>query len=195
VQASASADLGPIVTLTNGAADAQGSGVAIDLNTFPPPATSTGVGVSGQPGKLVQYNPAARIVAQSAGNFEADLAFLCNRPGAANNGLLETMQITPQGATVYGNLCAMPQFEPVGLFTAGVAYPLTNAGIGIGTTSPRSALEASVNAGGKLGPVLTLTNPGGGQNAAAAIDFNTYNPPPSDDYIPSARIEALDDGN
>jgi hypothetical protein len=82
----------------------------------------------------------------------------------------------------------------MGLFTAGVAYPLTNAGIGIGTTSPRSALEASVNAGGKLGPVLTLTNPGGGQNAAAAIDFNTYNPPAAN-YNPSARIKAKDDGN
>jgi hypothetical protein len=55
--------------------------------------------------------------------------------------------------------------------------------------------EVSVNAGGKLGPVLTLTNTGGAKRAAAAVEMNTFDPPAAAYYYPSTRIEAVDDGN
>jgi hypothetical protein len=66
--------------------------------------------------------------------------------------------------------------------------------VGIGTPVPVSILEANVPATGTLGPSLTLTNPGGGLNAAAAIDFNTFSSS-SGTYNPSSRIEGVDDGN
>jgi hypothetical protein len=66
--------------------------------------------------------------------------------------------------------------------------------VGIGTTAPRSVLEADASAPGGLGPVLTLTNLGGGVDAAAAIDFNTFPPSSQGSYNPSSRIEAVDDG-
>jgi hypothetical protein len=195
VQASVSGKTGSIVTLTNSAADAQGSAAAMDLNTFPPPATSTTIGTVGHPGTLVQYNPSARILAQSAGNFEADVSISCNRPGAANNGLMEKVLITPGGVTAFGTLNVLPTPQISNVGNAGVAYAAPNMSVGIGTASPRSVVEVSVQAPpGQIGPSLTLTNPAGGQGAAASIDFNTYNPPAAD-YNPSARIEAQDDGN
>jgi hypothetical protein len=71
--------------------------------------------------------------------------------------------------------------------------------VGIGTETPVSAMEMSVSANGAVGPVLTLTNPGGNSQsgpgeAAAAIDFNTV-PVASSGYLPGARIEAVDDGS
>jgi hypothetical protein len=70
-----------------------------------------------------------------------------------------------------------------------------NGNVGIGTTSPRSVLEADVAAPSALGPTLTLTNKSGGANAAASVDLNTFTPSASGTYNPSSRIEALDDGN
>jgi hypothetical protein len=111
------------------------------------------------------YNPSSRILAVDAGNFANDIVFQTNAPGAANNGLVERVRVTANG-------------------------------VGIGTNAnPRSVLEASVNAGGALGPVMTLTNTGGNTNAAAAIDMNTFNPATTGTYNPSARIQAVDDGN
>ena len=72
---------------------------------------------------------------------------------------------------------------------------LTNGNVGIGTTAPRSALEADVSAPGAVGPVLTLTNTGGQTGAGGAVDFNTFPPSSSGTYNPSSRIEAVDDGN
>jgi trimeric autotransporter adhesin len=65
--------------------------------------------------------------------------------------------------------------------------------VGIGTSTPRSVLEAVVSASGALGPVLTLTNSGSGANTSAAIDFNTTLPA-GGSYTPGARIAAVDDG-
>jgi hypothetical protein len=70
----------------------------------------------------------------------------------------------------------------------------TAGNVGIGTPVPVSVLEAKVSATRTLGPSLTLTNPGGGLNAAAAIDFNTFSST-SGTYNPSSRIEGVDDGN
>ena len=50
-----------------------------------------------------------------------------------------------------------------------------------------------MGASGKLGPVLTLTNSGGGIGASAAVDFNSYGPSTNGTYNPAARIDALDD--
>jgi hypothetical protein len=69
--------------------------------------------------------------------------------------------------------------------------------VGIGTASPVSSLEISVNKQGGLGPALTLTNPGGpssSTNDSAALDFNTRNVVPGTSYNPQARIVAVDDG-
>jgi len=194
-EASSPGGMGPALTLTNNAADSVNQSVAIDLNTFPPPATVTTHGTIQQPPKIVAYNPSSRIMAQSAGNFEADIIFSSNNPGAPNNGLSERMRITPGGATLYGTLSAMPQPVVAEISTAGVAYPKPTVGIGIGTTSPRSALEVSVNASSSLGPVITLTNTGGNKNAAAGIDFNSFTPASAGTYNPSSRIEVVDDGN
>lgn len=76
-----------------------------------------------------------------------------------------------------------------------IGYGPSSAALGIGTSSPRSIVEATANAAGALGPIFTLTNTGGNPNAAAAIDFNSYTPSTAGTYNPSARIEAVDAGN
>jgi len=168
--------------------------VAIDLNTYPPPASSSPVVVEGKVGTGTQYNPSSRIEASSAGNFEADIVFLSNNPGAPDNGLMERMRITPGGTTVYGTMCTVPLAASIK--TGGPSDPaVTNVSVGIGTATPRSAMEATVNAPGALGPVVTLTNTGGNANASAALDLNTYSPSATGTYNPSSRIEALDTGN
>ena len=75
----------------------------------------------------------------------------------------------------------------------------SHVSVGIGTATPISALEVAVSNTGALGPVLTLTNPGGDNTStftdgAAAIDFNTTAVSTSGTYNPGARIEAVDDG-
>jgi hypothetical protein len=77
------------------------------------------------------YYPSARTEAQDDGSYGNHIIFLNKNPGAATNQLVERMRITSTGW------------------------------VGIGTTSPLSVLEASVQAAGTLGPALTLTNPGG----------------------------------
>jgi len=194
LEASSPGSFGPILTLTNNAADQAGSSVNLDLNTFPPPRGGFTTGTITNPPRPINYNPGARIAATSAGNYEADIGILSNNPGSANNGLSLRMQITPKGTTVYGTMISLAQPTLEDIFgTAGVPYTKASAGIGIGTSTPRSALEASVNAPGALGPIITLTNTGGGAKAAAAIDLNSYSP--TGTYYPTARIEAVDDGN
>ena len=75
----------------------------------------------------------------------------------------------------------------------------SHVSVGIGTPTPISAMEVAVSNTGALGPVLTLTNPGGDNtttfaDGAAAIDFNTTAISTSGTYNPGARIEAVDDG-
>ena len=59
--------------------------------------------------------------------------------------------------------------------------------VGVGTATPRSALEVAVSAPNSLGPVLTLTNSGQGESA---IDFNSGVPKIDAAYGPAARILA-----
>jgi len=69
--------------------------------------------------------------------------------------------------------------------------------VGIGTETPASALEISVNAPGAIGPALSLTNSvSSGSNYysgnATAINFYTY--PVASSVQPGAQISAVDDG-
>ena len=64
--------------------------------------------------------------------------------------------------------------------------------VGIGTTAPRSKLDVDDNLPNALGPVLTLTNNGGG--GQVAVDFNTYQPSTQGTYNPAARIAVYDSG-
>jgi hypothetical protein len=125
--------------------------VAIDLNTFPPPASSLPGSIDGKPLKAREC-PSSRIEAASAGNLEADLVFLSNNPGAPDNGLMERMRITPVGTTVHGTLCTMPLPATISTAIGRPSLPaVTNISIGIGTASPRSAFEATVDAGLAVG--------------------------------------------
>jgi hypothetical protein len=67
--------------------------------------------------------------------------------------------------------------------------------VGIGTATPISVFEASVNAPGALGPVVALTNPQTQTGGAEAIDFNSYLPSTTGVYNPAARIAVVDGGN
>jgi hypothetical protein len=71
--------------------------------------------------------------------------------------------------------------------------------VGICTDLQNSVLEVSQSAPGVLGPVLALINTGGGANAAAAIDFYTFDPGegagPDHVTSPTSEIKAVDDGN
>ncbi len=71
--------------------------------------------------------------------------------------------------------------------------------VGIGTATPSTTMEISVNAPNALGPTLLLSNPGGttasagsGQAAMASIDFKTYLHA-STQKSPTSRIVAVDD--
>ena len=116
------------------------------------------------PSSTGTYNPSSRIEAMDDGNWANDIVISSNHPGAPNNGLIETIRITSQGS------------------------------LGIGTAAPLSVLEADLSAPAAVGPRLTLTNTGGGFNAASAVDFNTFPPSSTGTYNPSARIAAVDQG-
>jgi hypothetical protein len=57
------------------------------------------------------------------------------------------------------------------------------------------ALNVQQSMPGALGPQIALTNTGGGQNAAVAIDMNTYPRVSTGTFNPSSRIQAVDVGN
>jgi hypothetical protein len=71
--------------------------------------------------------------------------------------------------------------------------------VNIGGGAPNSVLSVSAAAPAALGPIIALTNTSGGVNAAAALDFYTYDPGegagPDHATSPSSRIQAIDDGN
>jgi hypothetical protein len=74
-----------------------------------------------------------------------------------------------------------------------------NYSVDIGVGAPSWVLQVSAPVASALGPVLALTNPAGGVNAAAAIDFYTHDPGegagPDHVTSPTSEIKALDDGN
>jgi len=63
-----------------------------------------------------------------------------------------------------------------------------------GNQTIAGTLTSSVSASSALGPILALTNPAGGLDAAASVDFRTYLHTATA-ATPSARIEAVDDND
>ena len=77
----------------------------------------------------------------------------------------------------------------------GVNGATASTNVGIGTTAPGSTLEVQASNAQNLGPVVTITNNALGANTAAALDFNTIPPAYGPGYNPTARIQAVDQGN
>jgi hypothetical protein len=79
-----------------------------------------------------------------------------------------------------------------GLTVRGTGVSSFAGSVGIGTTAPKAVLDVSKTAAGQLGGVLRISNPGGGGNTQAALEFSTYeggaNPP-------GARILATDNSS
>ena len=74
--------------------------------------------------------------------------------------------------------------------------------VGVGTAVPGSTMELYASVSGGLGPTLTLTNggstystSGNPSGASVSLDFNTYPPAYGSSYNPTARIQAVDDGD
>ena len=118
--------------------------------------------------------------------------------GTAPLAVSSTTQVPNLNASLLGGLSssALAALAATNNFSATQIF----SKIGIGTSTPRSSLEAVVDAPNALGPTLTLTNSGGTTNpstgyAAASIDFNTYYHPAVPYNNPTARIEAIDDNN
>jgi hypothetical protein len=124
-----------------------------------------------------------------------------NATGGSNTGLgyfagPDSGSSALTNSTALGANATVSQSNSLVLGATTVGSPgATYVNVGIGTATPRSILEASVNASGALGPALTLTNTAGGLNAAASIDFNTYYHPAIPYNNPTARIEAVDDNH
>jgi len=143
-------------------------------------AGNVGIGYSNPQQRLVIGAPAGGTVLNATNLADQDLNVIVTAPGASDKH-------TYFGPSANTNLT---------LGVGGVEkMRITNGGyVGIGTAVPRSILEADVFNAGGLGPTVTLTNTGGGTNAAASLDFNSYAPSTSGTYNPAARIEAVDAG-
>jgi len=129
-------------------------------------------------------------------------ALFSNTSGSLNSAFGTGADVSSAGlsyATAIGANSVVSQSNTVvlGHTTAGSPGATYNS-VGIGTATPRSVLEAVINAPNALGPTLTLTNSGGTTNvsegaAATSIDFNTYYHPSTAYKNPTARILATDD--
>jgi hypothetical protein len=112
-------------------------------------------------------------------------------------------QITMTGLATLGEGVLMGQPAGLGVFITqsednlGVIDVSSASQLAAAKTplTPASILNLFALAPHTLGPVLTLTNAGGQPGASAAVDFNSFLPSTSGAYNPSARIEAVDDGN
>ena len=139
------------------------------------------------------YSTTSYNTAVGSGALNSNLTGVGNTAlgyGAGTGGLAGLNNITAIGAGAYVN-----QSNSLVLGQTNAAYPGNEfVNVGIGTAAPLSVLEASVEAPGKLGPILSLTNPGGGTNAAASVDFRTYLHAATA-ATPSARIMAIDDND
>jgi trimeric autotransporter adhesin len=120
---SASAALGPTVTLTN-TGGGTSAGASLDFNTYTPSPTGT-------------YNPSSRIEAVAQGNDSDTILFQANTPSTKNNGLKTNMAITPNGRVGIDTASPGSTVEAY-ITSAGALGPtltLTNGGIGPGTGS------------------------------------------------------------
>jgi hypothetical protein len=104
-------------------------------------------------------------------------------------------------ATAIGAYATVSQSNSLVLGQTTAGSPGTSfVNVGIGTATPRSTLEAVVNAPNALGPTLTLTNSGGTTDsskgyAGTSIDFDTYYHPSTPYTNPTGRILAQDDSD
>jgi hypothetical protein len=87
IEATAQSALGPTLTMTNNQQSGFSSEVSLDFNTFQPVYTPP----------QGTYNPSARILLLDNDNYSDSVIFQANAPGAANNGLQNTMTIDPVG--------------------------------------------------------------------------------------------------
>jgi hypothetical protein len=143
VEATASAALGPVVTLTN-TAGGGGAMSALDFNTKLPSTTGT-------------YNPMARIAAMDALHYSDNLVFLSNTPGVANNGLETNMIIQSNGQTGINTTAPGAQLEVDANPTLG-----TDAIYGFGATVGTGA--GSLGVEGTGGESLSTFTGGSGGN-------------------------------
>jgi len=111
IQASASAALGPVATLTNTLGGA-GAESALDFNTYKPATTGT-------------YNPMVRIAAQDVDHDSDNLLFQFNVPGAQNNGLQTKMAITPTGQIGIGTTTPISTLEASAATSDGLGPVIT----------------------------------------------------------------------
>ena len=131
------------------------------------------------------------------GNVAGSTIDLTNMTGSNNTALgtgaaFSTGSLT--NATALGANAEVSESNAMVLGSInGVNGQTVNTYVGIGTTAPRTPLEVAFSTAGGLGPTITLTNPGGGTNAATSLDFNSYAPHASF-YNPAARIESVDAG-
>jgi hypothetical protein len=117
-------------------------------------------------------------------------------PGRQGIGVFGTTD-DPQGAGIYGYNTAggyAGNFQQ-GIIVIGNIDAEASVNIAKTLAVNGGALNVTKNAPGALGPAITLTNTGGEQNAATAIDMSTYPPVSTGTYNPSARIQAVDVGN
>ena len=112
-------------------------------------------------------------------------------PDSASPGLVR--------ATAVGANAAVSQNDSLVLGQTTAGSPgASYVNVGVGTATPATTMEIAVNAEDKLGPTLTLSNPGGTSGApgyhpaAASIDFKTYLHA-STAHTPTSRIEAIDE--
>jgi trimeric autotransporter adhesin len=117
-----------------------------------------------------------------------------NNTAVGANAVFKTGSIT--NATAIGAQAEVDQSNTMVLgCVAGVNSCPAQVNVGIGTATPRSTLELVVSKPKALGPVLTLTNSGGGPTTESALDFNSYLPSTTGTYNPGARILAYDQGD
>jgi hypothetical protein len=162
---------GALANLTSGFANtATGSGALLDDTTG---NENTGVGID-------------TLFSVSTGGSNTAIGAFANVASGALSNTTELGADATAGQSntlILGNTDSTPGGEFVN--------------VGIGTETPISALEISVNAAGAIGPALTLTNSVSNGSStysgnAAAINFYTY--PVKSSVQPGAQISAVDNG-
>ena len=137
IRKDASGQLGPRVTVMNGAGGA-GASAAIDLSGYDP-GTQT---------------PASRIQAVDDGSFSAHLVFSSKKPGALPNPLVETMRLTSAGNVGVGTNATNAKLQvdgavgnTVGLFGNNQGMSLVAAWPCIGFNSYYNGAWKAISAG------------------------------------------------
>ncbi len=106
----------PVLTLTN-FQGGQGTGAALDFNTFSPTPNPNGA-----------INPTARIEAVDLGFFANQLRFLVNKPDAPSNGLVELMNVSTDGLQLKGALSVSGDFTLNGSLKSSLEVAVASPG-------------------------------------------------------------------